>query len=235
VVPGVLRVEPRRPFPDRGLSDHLAVLELIARQIEFHPARKPVPHVPFHSLAVSEHVRRQDLSAEDVVHDQRSHVALAARGIPGRPTVVLFGSVEAPAGSDGGFDLGERVDRLRISATLTPEPVPERESESSLSNDQLTDRWERQELGGSGVSHVDYVRVAWVLQRRHGPLEAEERLVEGTRKGCDHYRIPEKFDEVLTHRWAQAISEAAAGGSESESFEEFIARNPELRRGDLYG
>lgn len=113
--------------------------------------------------------------------------------------------------------------------------MAERELESSLSDDELTDRWERQELGGSGVSHVDHVRVAWVLHRRHGRLEAEERLVEGTRKGCDHYRVPEKFDEALTRRWAQAISEAAAGGFEFESFEEFIARTPKLRRGDLYG
>ena len=106
--------------------------------------------------------------------------------------------------------------------------------EFPLSDDELTDRWERQELGGSGVSHLDHVRVAWVLQRRHGHAEAEERLVEGTRKGCDHYGVPEKFDERLTRRWTQAISEAAARGPESESFTEFIDRNPELRRGDLY-
>jgi RimJ/RimL family protein N-acetyltransferase len=106
---------------------------------------------------------------------------------------------------------------------------------ASLSEDELTDLWERQELGGSGVSHIDHVRVAWVLHRRHGPPEAEERLVRGTRKGCDHYGVPEKFDEGLTRRWAQGVSEAIAGAPESESFEEFIARNPELRRGDLFG
>ena len=104
-----------------------------------------------------------------------------------------------------------------------------------LSDDELTDRWERQELGGSGVSHIDHVRVAWVLHRRHGQKEAEERLVEGTRKGCEHYGVPEKFDERLTRRWATVISSAAIDGPASENFEEFIARNPELRRGDLLG
>ena len=74
-----------------------------------------------------------------------------------------------------------------------------------------------------------------VLHRRHGPPEAEERLVRGTRMGCDHYGVPEKFDEGLTRRWAQGVSEAIAGAPESESFEEFIARNPELLRGDLFG
>jgi hypothetical protein len=90
-----------------------------------------------------------------------------------------------------------------------------------------------QELGGSGVSHIDHVRVAWVLHRRLGQVEAEERLVEGTRKGCDHYGVPEKFDEDLTRRWARAVSDAAGDAPASESFQDFIARNPELRRGDL--
>jgi hypothetical protein len=59
--------------------------------------------------------------------------------------------------------------------------------------------------------------------------------VEGTRKGCDHYGVPEKFDEHLTRVWARAISDAAGDGPESETFDEFIARNPQLQRGDLYG
>jgi hypothetical protein len=107
--------------------------------------------------------------------------------------------------------------------------------ESLLSDDELADRWESQRLGGSGVTHVDHVRVGWVLHRRHGAAEAEERLVRGTRKGCEHYGVPEKFDENMTRRWARAISNAIADAPESESFQEFIARNPELQRGDLHG
>ena len=106
---------------------------------------------------------------------------------------------------------------------------------SRLSDDELTDRWERQELGGSGVSHIDHVRVAWVLHRRHGASEAEERLVEGTRKGCEHYGVSENFDEHLTRRWARAISHAAAEAPGIGTFDDFIARNPQLRRGDLLG
>jgi|SRR6266446_4501840 len=104
-----------------------------------------------------------------------------------------------------------------------------------LSDDELADRWESQELGGSGVSHIDHVRVAWVLHRRHGRSEAEERLVRGTRKGCDHYGVPRKFDERLTRRWARAVSDDFADAPALESFQDFIAWNPELRRGDLFG
>jgi hypothetical protein len=99
----------------------------------------------------------------------------------------------------------------------------------------LTDRWESQELGGTGVSHIDHVRVGWVLHRRHGAAEGEERLVEGTRKGCDYYGVPEKFDEHVTRMWARAISAAVGDALESEAFDQFIARNPRLRRGDLFG
>jgi hypothetical protein len=104
---------------------------------------------------------------------------------------------------------------------------------SELTNDEITDRWEAQQLDGAGVSHLDHVRVAWVLARRHGAAAAEEHLVDGTRKGCDHYRVPEKFDEQLTRRWAAAI--CAALGADAESFDAFIARNPELQRGNLFG
>jgi hypothetical protein len=107
--------------------------------------------------------------------------------------------------------------------------------QAPLSDDELADRWESQDLGGSGVSHIDHVRVAWVIDRRHGRTEAEECLVQGTRKGCDHYRVPEKFDEDLTRRWARAVSDAVADAPESEGFQDFIERNPELRRGDLFG
>ena len=110
----MFRVEPRRPFPDGRLSDHLAVLELIPRQINLHAARKPVPHVRFHSLAVPEDVRRQDFPAKDVVQDERRYVALAARGVGGSPAIVLVRRIETPAGSDRVFDLGERVHWARL-------------------------------------------------------------------------------------------------------------------------
>jgi len=72
----VFRVEPRRPLPEGGLSDDLAVLELISCQINFDAARKADS--------------RQNFSAKKVVQHERCNVALAARRIVGRPAIVLF-------------------------------------------------------------------------------------------------------------------------------------------------
>jgi hypothetical protein len=78
-----------------------------------------------------------------------------------------------------------------------------------------------------------HVRVAWVLVRRHGARAAEERVVEGTREGCDHYGVPDEFDEQLTRDWARAVSDAASDSPAGETFDDFMGRNPALERGDL--
>ena len=101
-----------------------------------------------------------------------------------------------------------------------------------MNDDELADRWERQALDGSGVSHLEHVRVAWVLVGRHGAGEAEQRLVDGTRRACEHDGCPEKFDEALTRRWSRAVAEAWRAG---EPFDAFLDRNPELRNGRLLG
>ena len=71
-------LEPRRPLPDRRLSEHLAVFELSACQIDLETAGEPIPHVRFNPPAIPEHVRRQDFSAKDVVEDERRDVSLPA-------------------------------------------------------------------------------------------------------------------------------------------------------------
>src|SRR5436190_23001724 len=71
VVARMLALEFRRPFAHRRLADHLAVRELVARQIELDAAGQAVPHVRLHPLAVAEDAGRQKLTAEDVLCDER--------------------------------------------------------------------------------------------------------------------------------------------------------------------
>jgi hypothetical protein len=134
VVPGVLRLEPRRPLPDGRLSDHLAVSELIPRQINFHASRKPIPHVRFRSLAVAEDVRRQDFSAKDVVQDQRRNVALLEQAGAADASVRQAGTTcdatsaagDARASMSIFLALGVRPTTRRTSADtgVGAEPVP---------------------------------------------------------------------------------------------------------------
>jgi hypothetical protein len=103
-----------------------------------------------------------------------------------------------------------------------------------VTDDELTNAWESGSEFPGGVSHSQHLRIAWVLHRRHGPEEARSRLLSGTKRACDIHGCPEKFDAALTERWARAVAEAVDGDGFGPSADHFIARHPELRRGDLF-
>jgi hypothetical protein len=66
-----------------------------------------------------------------------------------------------------------------------------------MNDDELTDTWESGTAIGTGISHRQHLRIAWVLHQRHDPDEARRRLLEGTRRACEVYGCPEKFDPDL--------------------------------------
>lgn len=103
-----------------------------------------------------------------------------------------------------------------------------------MTDDELTDAWEAGAVFAGGVGHLDHLRIAWVLHRRHPPEEARRRLLSGTQRACEAHGCPEKFDAALTERWAQAIAGAAACDGLGPTAEHFIAAHPELQRGDLF-
>ena len=102
-----------------------------------------------------------------------------------------------------------------------------------MTDDELTDGWEAGKVFPGGVSHAQHLRIAWVLHRRHGPREAESRLLTGTRRACEVHGCPEKFDAALTKRWAGAMRRAAERDVGATA-DDFIATHPELRQGDLF-
>ena len=104
-----------------------------------------------------------------------------------------------------------------------------------MTDDELTDAWEAGAVFAGGVGHLEHLRIAWVLHRRHRPDEARRRLVSGTERACQAHGCPEKFHAPLTERWAQAITAAAGRDGLGPTAEHFIAAHPELQRGDLFG
>lgn len=128
----------------------------------------------------------------------------------------------------------------RRSGRFDPRPAPGRVrplSDTEVTDDELTDAWEAGVVlhGGVGVGHLEHLRIAWVLHRRHGRDEARRRLLEGTRQACEVHGVPEKFDPALTERWASAIADASADDGLGASADAFIAAHPHLKRPDLFG
>jgi hypothetical protein len=99
--------------------------------------------------------------------------------------------------------------------------------------DALCDAWEAAGLGRS-ITHLEHVRIAWVLVRRHGREEGGRRILAGTLRNCEALGVADRFDEPLTRRWIEAIADAVdedAGGD----VDGFLRAHPELARSDLLG
>ena len=111
-------IELRRPRARSWLADRLAPLELIACEIDLDPRRQPVPHVRLDPFTLEVDVRGQQLTAEKIVHDERSDVALPTAGILRRPVVLLVGGIQAPGLANGLFELRES------ERQASPRPVP---------------------------------------------------------------------------------------------------------------
>jgi hypothetical protein len=104
-----------------------------------------------------------------------------------------------------------------------------------VTDEELADLWEGGEIFDGGVSHEQHLRIAWVLHRRHGPIQAKERLVNGTRSACERHGCPEKFDAGMTARWSNAVADAIKADGTGTSATAFLRAHPYLLRGDLFG
>ena len=104
-----------------------------------------------------------------------------------------------------------------------------------MTDEDLTDAWEAGTVFSGGISHLEHLRIAWVLHRRHGAEEARRRLLRATKRACEAHGCPEKFDAALTERWARALAEAIDQDGLGPDAEDFIDTHPELRRGDRFG
>ena len=101
-----------------------------------------------------------------------------------------------------------------------------------MTDGELTDAFDANALGRS-ISHLEHVRISFVLLRRHGRREAEQRIVESTRRIATSLGVADRFDEELTRAWVAAIDDALADSDESP--QDLLRRRPELEKGDLLG
>src|SRR3954468_5856544 len=104
----------------------------------------------------------------------------------------------------------------------------------AMTDDELTDAWLAGERFAGGIRHDQHLRIAWVLIRDHGAVQAEERLVAGTRRACEVHGVPEKFDAALTRRWTGTIAELIERDGLGASATAFIAAHSELGHGNRF-
>jgi hypothetical protein len=83
---------------------------------------------------------------------------------------------------DGVCDRTSRPARSLAVAAVVVSHVGLRATLSAVTDDELADAWEAGAVFPGGLSHLEHLRIAWVLNRRHGPEEAGRRLVSGTER-----------------------------------------------------
>lgn len=110
----------------------------------------------------------------------------------------------------------------------------DRAGRGAMNDEELTDAWLAGKRFADGITHDQHLRIAWMLIRRHGIVEAEQQLVAGTRHACAVHGVPEKFDEGLTRRWARAIAEIAERDGLGDSATSFIVSHAELSERDRF-
>jgi hypothetical protein len=103
-----------------------------------------------------------------------------------------------------------------------------------VTDDELTDAWLSGAVFPGGIRHEQHLRIAWVLHQRYGEQGARARLLTGTEQACRVHGSPEKFDPVLTERWARAVADAGRRDGFGHSADELIAAHPDLARGDRF-
>lgn len=83
-------------------------------------------------------------------------------------------------------------------------------------------------LSNSEFRHRDHLRLAWLVVRRHGGVEAEEVVAGGIRKFAAHNSHAQAYHDTMTRFWVRLVSHAVADRPEIVDFEEFLAAYPLL-------
>ena len=102
-----------------------------------------------------------------------------------------------------------------------------------MTDDELTDAWESLRLGRA-ITHLEHVRLSWLLISRHGVTDGSSRIGAGTLANCVAMDARERFDPELTARWSEAIAEAMQSSTATTS-DEFLEEHPEFLDSRLFG
>jgi hypothetical protein len=97
-----------------------------------------------------------------------------------------------------------------------------------MTDDDFVRSFEDCTLPNSAFHHRDHVRLAWIYLRRLPPLDALARFTASLRRFAAFHGHPGLYHETITWAFLFLIHERMPDASESEIWEEFAARNPDL-------
>jgi hypothetical protein len=98
-----------------------------------------------------------------------------------------------------------------------------------MTDDELLRSFEAGEAPPDGFHHEQHVRVAWIYLQRLPLAEALGRFMAGLRHFADKQGSPQLYHETITVAFVLLIHERR-GSSRDGSWEEFVARHPDLLR-----
>jgi hypothetical protein len=97
-----------------------------------------------------------------------------------------------------------------------------------MTDDDFVRGFEDCTIPGGEFHHRDHVRLAWIYLRRQSALDALARFTSGLRRFAAFNGHPGLYHETITWAFLFLIHERMADAGESESWEAFAARNPDL-------
>jgi hypothetical protein len=92
-----------------------------------------------------------------------------------------------------------------------------------LSDDAFLHAFFSGELANSDFHHRDHLRLAWLMVRRYGLVEAEARVVEGIQHFAAVHHHAARYHDTMTRFWVRLVAHAVANRPEIEDFDAFLA------------
>jgi hypothetical protein len=87
---------------------------------------------------------------------------------------------------------------------------------------------------GAGFGHRQHVELAWRYLARHDPDQAADSVAAAILQVAEAHGQPAKFHQTITRSWVRCVAVHRERWP-AASFEEFLARNPQLLDGGLLG
>jgi len=95
-----------------------------------------------------------------------------------------------------------------------------------VTDDQLIEGFESAKLGA--FHHADHARVAWIYLRRLGLHGALAAVSEGLKRLTAAHGHAAKYHATVSWLYVFAIHERMAAAESAGSWEDFVAKNPDL-------